>query len=304
MAPRVDVVCVAYGSVVGLEAVLRAAGSELTGSIVLVDHGAPGSRELASGLGAVWLLDQSNPGFGSGQNRGVAAGDAELLLLLNPDCVMHPGALEAGVAHLDHHPTVAMVQGIITNEITRLPERSQGIELGPLHLWGRAIGARRLLRVGFVRSMTQRWGRLSDHVERVPDAPIEVETLAATAVLVRRAAFESIGGFDSNYFLYGEDLDLCRRLRSAGWALVALPVPWATHVSGGSSSGWVARELSWWEGTMQFAARSWRWPAFLGGLAAASLRATAIAVRSPRDSGDALRRLVLHPVKWRGTRSN
>ena len=98
---------------------------------------------------------------------------------------------------------------------------------------------------------------LRDHVERVPSAAEDVETLAAVSILVRRDAFDAIGGFDERYFLYGEDLDLCRRLRGAGWRLVSLPVAWASHHSGASASGWWDRELRWWEGTMQFAAHWW-----------------------------------------------
>ena len=95
---------------------------------------------------------------------------------------------------------------------------------------------RRLLAHASVRGVFSRVGALADHVERVPTRPVAVESLAATCVLVRRRALDQIGGFDESYFLYGEDLDLCRRLRNHGWRLVALPHRFAQHDGGASSS--------------------------------------------------------------------
>ena len=124
-------------------------------------------------------------------------------------------------------------------------------------LVGRAVAARELLALRPVRSPARRTVATGDHVERVPTSATDVESLAATALLVRREAFDAVGGFDPTYFLYGEDLDLCRRLRRAGWRLVALPVAWAGHANGASSASSWAREVDWWRGTLTFAARWW-----------------------------------------------
>ena len=126
----------------------------------------------------------------------------------------------------------------------------------------------------------------------MPDGPTSVEALAATAVLVRRDAFDQVGGFDAGYFLYGEDLDLCRRLRDAGWELVALPVPWADHDSGGSAASAWTRELDWWQGTMRFAARWWSRPAWRLAQGAAFVRWLRLALRHPRGAKAAWRALL------------
>ena len=299
----VDTVIVAYRSedVIG-QVVTTAAG--LGGRVVVVDNGDGGSAGVAGALGATVVTDPSNPGFGAGQNRGMALTTSRYVLLCNPDAEVDPDAVRAGVAFLDGHPDVAAVQGAIVNRATGAPERSAGVELGPVHLAGRAIGARGLLRHPWVSAMAGRSGVLRDHAQRVPAEPVEVEALAATALLVRRSAFESVGGFDESYFLYGEDLDLCRRLRGAGWRLVTVPAVWATHTSGGSSdSGW-SREVAWWQGTMRFAATWWGTTDWFEGLAAASVRWARLAVADPRHARGALRAMVVEPVRYRSRRGS
>ena len=177
----------------------------------------PNGRAAA---GARVVCDPANPGFGAGQNRGVAATSAPFVLLLNPDAQADGAGVESGVQWLRSDPRIGAVQGVITNRTTGLPERSQGRELGPVHLLGRALGLRRLLRFAPVRAVSHRIGLFADHVERVPVVPVPVESLAATALLVRREAFTAVGGFDESYFLYGEDLDLCHRMRADSWTLL------------------------------------------------------------------------------------
>lgn len=296
----VDVVSVAFGAGPDLEAAIRSVlGSAVVRSVTVVDHGSPDAGSVAARTGATCVRDATNPGFGAGQNRGAALGSAELILVLNPDCVMHPGALEDGVDFLESHPDVAMVQGAIANDATGEVERSQGVELGPIHLWARALGLRRLIGIGIVRRAANRSRTLRDHVERTPEGPTRVQQLAATAVLLRRSAFDAVGGFDDGYFLYGEDLDICRRLRTAGWSLVSLPRPWGRHVGGQSSAGWARRELVWWEGTMRFAARWWGSSAFVAGMAAAVLRCASLILLTRREVASSTRRMVVSPLRTR-----
>jgi len=297
----IDTVIVAYRSeeVIG-QAV--AAAQSLGGDVVVVDHGDGASARLAAAAGAVAIHDPSNPGFGAGQNHGLAFTASAYVLLCNPDAEILTEAVAAGADLLLSRPEVAAVQGVIVNRATGAPERSAGVELGPIHLMGRAVGARGLLRRRWVSALARRSGTLRDHAERVPEGPAEVETLATTAVLMRRAALDAVGGFDQSYFLYGEDLDLCRRLRLAGWRLLTVPPVWATHTSGGSAeSGWT-RELAWWGGTMQFAAAWWETPAWCEAVAAAVTRWTRLAFRRPALARPALRSLVLEPMRYRAGR--
>lgn len=294
----VDVVLVAYRSedVIG-QAVERARA--LGGTTVVVDHGDGASAARAASAGAVAIHDPSNPGFGTGQNRGIAFTDSELVLLCNPDAEIVPEAVLAGAALLRDRPDVAVVQGAIVNRATGEPERSAGIEVGPVHLLGRALGAKALLGIPAVASLARRSSVLRDHAERVPAGPAEVDSLAATAVLVRRSALDGIGGFDESYFLYGEDLDLCRRLRAAGWKLLAVPDVWATHTSGGSAHSSWHREASWWRGTLQFGAGRWSGPAWSVAMVAAVVRWARLAIGHPGHAPAAFRALVADPLRRR-----
>lgn len=301
MIDRLAVVIVGYDSAAVIRSCVDGARA-LSGvtEIVVVDHGDDGTAVVAEAAGARVLRCPGNPGFGAGQNRGVRETDAPYVLLLNPDAVVDPDGIAAGLAVLVADGTVAAVQGCIVNRATGATERSQGRELGPVHLYGRALGLKRWLRLAPVRAVARRVGAVADHAERIPDGPQRVESLAATAVLVRRAAFEAVDGFDESYFLYGEDLDLCRRLRRAGWSLVAVPDRFAVHESGASAANRVARELTWWRGTMQFAATWWpeaRWRAAVG---AAVVQAGLLALRHPTRAGQAWREIVVAPVRARG----
>jgi GT2 family glycosyltransferase len=249
-------------------------------TVVIVDHGDGRCAELARTAGAIGLCDPTNPGFGAGQNRAVAATSTPYVLLLNPDAELDPAGVASGITFLETNPDVAMVQGVITSDRTGHPERSAGRSLGPLHLLGRALALRR-----FASRVPKRLLRslgLADQVDRVTAAPADVETLAATAVLVRRSAFDAVGGFDTAYFLYGEDLDLCRRLRLAGWRIVTLPVAWARHRDGATSHSWAGRELHWWRGTLQYAAREWSTPAWAVARVAGGIHALRLLAVRPR----------------------
>jgi GT2 family glycosyltransferase len=294
----VDTVLVAYNSEDVVGRALALAG-ELGGRVVVVDHGDGASAWLAATRGAVAIHDPTNPGFGAGQNRGVAFTDSEFVLLCNPDAEIVPAAVLAGVELLRSRPDLAAVQGVIVNAATRQPERSAGVEVGPVHLLGRALGAKALLGLPAVAALARRSSLLRDHAERVPPGPVEVDSLAATAVLVRRSALDAVGGFDESYFLYGEDLDLCRRLRAAGWRLLALPEVWATHASGGSAhSGW-HRESNWWRGTLQFGAGRWSRPAWTVAVLAAAIRWMRLAVRHPIHAPATFRALVRDSLRQR-----
>lgn len=301
MTKSIDAVVVAYRSEDHIEECIEALQRiEGLASLVVVDNGDGESARRAAAVGARTLHDPSNPGFGMGHNRGVACGAAEYLFLVNPDALVVPDPVREGVALLKSRPDAAAVQGVIVNAATGSPERSQGRELRPVHLLGRAFALRSLLRFRPVRFLTGLAPAVSDHVDRAPTSVSETEWLAATAVLMRRAAFEQVGGFSDDYFLYGEDADLCHRLRASGWRLLAHPAQWAIHQGGASAATSVDREITWWNGTMTFAARWWSPSAWSVALLASLLVGARLMIRSPSDAGRVASFMIADP--WRKRR--
>jgi len=303
MTAVLDVVVVAYGSrdVIG-DCVDAARGLPGVREVVVVDHGSDDAGAVAASRGATVLRDETNPGFGAGQNRGVGVGSAPYVLLLNPDAMPKSCGVSDAVALLDRDKRVGAAQGVIMNRASGQPERSQGRELRSWHLIGRSIGARWLLDVRVIGMAVAHITPIADHVRRVPGAEQRVESLAATALVVRREAFEQIGGFDETYFLYGEDLDLCRRLRDSRWDLVSLPIVGAWHESGGSSESVVEREMYWWNGTMQFAARHWGPGEWVLAVTAAAVQWARLVSEEPRLWRRTGRALLAEPFRERRRR--
>ncbi len=154
-----------------------------------------------------------NLGFGAAHLLAAKAGlmawpDTDFLLLLNPDCALAPGALEVLVARLEAQPSLGAVSPALFHD-DGAPQATHGPAF--FHGASRAHGS-----VG---------------------GP--AEWLSGACLLVRREAWDAVGGFDPRYFLFYEDDDLCLRLQRAGWGCWYEPAARATHARGtGSQPSW------------------------------------------------------------------
>jgi N-acetylglucosaminyl-diphospho-decaprenol L-rhamnosyltransferase len=226
--PRVGAVVVNHNAGPALlecVASLRRAGID---DVVVVDNAScDGSLEaLALADAAVVLLPTGkNLGYGKAANLGVARLDEELILICNPDLVVEPGACEHMVAALEHDGAVAVVGPLLLE-----PN-------GTCYPSARAFPS---LGVGFLHAFVglfwpqnpwSRRYRREDELALTQDP----DWVSGACMLVRRTAFASVGGFDEGYFMYVEDLDLCWRLRRAGWAVCYEPAARVTHVQGAST---------------------------------------------------------------------
>lgn len=164
-----------------------------------------------------------NLGFAAGCNRGIAAATTPLVALLNPDAFAEPGWLDALVAAAAAHPECA------------------------------AFGSRQMLagRDGILDGIGDRW-HLSGLAWREGHGlplrerdrkPREIFSPCAAAALYRREALLGVGGFDEDYFCFGEDVDLGYRLRLAGYRARYVPDAVVAHVGGASSEGQMATYL-------------------------------------------------------------
>ncbi len=204
---------------------LRADGVK---EIVVVDNSSVdgSAAALAAVDPAVFLPTGSNLGFGSAANVGAGATSGPLLLVMNPDAVVEAGAVGAMVEALDSDDGLAVVGPRVDNpDGTRYPSARRFPELGV------AVGH---AFVGLVRPdnrFTRRYKMLD--VDR--EVAANVDWVSGTCMLVRRSAFEAVGGFDADYFMYVEDVDLCWRLHRAGWQVGYEPKARVVHTVGASS---------------------------------------------------------------------
>ena len=174
----------------------------------------------------VVLPTGGNLGFGAGANRGVAAVHADYILLLNPDTLVEPGTVKVLADALDRDPRLALVGPRVENlDGSLYPSARTFPSLGD------AIGHAFLGFVNPANAFTRRYRMLDwDHA-----LPRDVDWIAGTCMLLRRAAFDAVGGFDEQYFMYVEDVDLCWRLWRAGWRIAYEPAGRVVHTIGVSS---------------------------------------------------------------------
>ena len=189
-----------------LLACVRSLRDEGVREIVVVDNDSrdeSGPALAAADPEARFLPAGSNLGFGTAANRGVAVTGASRVLVLNPDAVVEPGCVKALVAALDGDDALAVVGPRVDNpDGARYPSARRFPDLGVAA--GHAF-------LGLVRPrnrFTTRYRML----DRDPDAAGEVDWVSGTCMLVRRSAFDAVGGFDEACFMYVEDVDLCWRL--------------------------------------------------------------------------------------------
>lgn len=221
---RVGVVVVNYnaGAWLGrcIEA-LRPPGAAFP-DIVVVDNGSV-DDSLAGIDDGRTRIDRAgrNLGFAAGINRGAAQLDSDYLLLLNPDCRLTPAALAELAAELDRHPDVGLAGGRVVG-LDGAEQRASRRRLpAPGRIW------RELL--PFVGDGIDLSGTPP------PDAAIEVEAVSGACMLLRRRAFDAVGGMDEGFPLHFEDLDLFARLRQAGWRIRWTPAATIEHAGGRST---------------------------------------------------------------------
>lgn len=238
-AGRIDAIVVDHsaGDVLGTcVRSLEAAGAD---RIVVVDNAVPpgaSARALLASIGAASRAEVvetgANVGYGSGANRGAATSAAELILICNADVVVESGALGVLADALDAEGALAIV-GPRVNEPdgTRYPSARRFPSL--TESAGHALAG--LVVPGNRFTRRYRMEHLGEEGSTGPGPSTKVDWVSGSCMLVRREAFEDLGGFDESYFMYGEDVDLCWRAHRAGWSVGYVPAAAVTHHGGVST---------------------------------------------------------------------
>ena len=228
MTTPVALVTVAFHSEELLPPFLDSVGP---GIPVVVVNNVPGDPSIVAAVGDranVRLLEAgSNLGYGKGMNLGAAnADDSEWLLLSNPDLSFSEGAVDELLRVANESPNVGVVgpliltpSGEIYPSARRLPSLRNGV--------GHAVFS------PFWRGNPWTAAYLADREN--PPRQREAGWLSGACLLVRRDAFDEIGGFDDKFFMYFEDVDLCARIARTGRRIIYAPSAAVTHIGGQST---------------------------------------------------------------------
>lgn len=231
-APTIDrlgVVTVSFGSDMVLPAFLSSVSA--ADRPVIVADNAPhvgDSASIARDHDARYLAVPDNPGYGAAVNLAVQMlpGDIEWVLISNPDVVVHPGAIELLLSRAASDPAIGAVgPRILTSDRRTYPSarRIPSLRTGAGHAVFAAVWP------------SNPWSRAYRNDGDV-SGPRDAGWLSGSCLLVRRSAFAEIGGFDTGYFMYFEDVDLGYRLGRAGYRNVYSPDAVVTHTGAHSTS--------------------------------------------------------------------
>ena len=177
---------------------------------------------------AHYVRYSDNPGYGTAVNRGRRGIVTPYMLVLNADTEVRAGTLEALSAYFDEHPRVGLVGPRLRDPTGQL-EPSCYPRATPWQLFMEESRLGRLVR--FIPWIRHRHPRTWPH-----DHDRRVEWVLGAALALRMLAFDEVGGFDGSYFLYYEEVDLCERLRDAGWEVHFTPSAEVVHVGAASTS--------------------------------------------------------------------
>jgi N-acetylglucosaminyl-diphospho-decaprenol L-rhamnosyltransferase len=208
------------------ECVRRLLASTLSMELILVDNasldGVPPAIERAHAHDARLkvIYNHKNIGFGPAVNLAAKQAHGHVLLVLNPDCLLQEDDLQRLLELSASRPKAGLIGAVVCDDDGRPDPAS----------WRRDPLLRRSL-----NSMFGRGGEKVNMEQAIPAEVIEVEAVSGALMMLTREMFQRVGGFDEEYFLHCEDLDLCRRVRDIGYQ-VLLAGDVRVHHGKGSSS--------------------------------------------------------------------
>lgn len=227
---RIAVVVVNYhtGAVLG-DCLRRALANPEVAELALVDNGSPPGEidELLAEINDRRLLRLDlphNPGFAVACNRGARMTHSPWLLFLNPDCLLETDSLRRLALTTANRPELGALGAALVDVKGQVDPASLRRDPFP----ARAIASALCLdRLGWADGVAM----------PIPsaDAPLQGDAISGALMLVRREAFVATRGFDEGYFMHGEDLDLCRRIREVGYEIWMDPAVRVLHIKGVST---------------------------------------------------------------------
>jgi len=173
------------------------------------------------------IQNDRNVGYGSAVNQAAARAAGEYLLIMNPDLVLRTETVAELTGFLDHRPEAAACGPMLLTPEGKFRFESRRRFPTPWNSIGYFLGLTRLF------PSSRLLGDYHSHWLS-PDLEITTDSLSGSCMMVRKCAFDQVGGFDEDYFLFGEDIDLCWKLRKAGHEIWYVPSAVVAHIKGAS----------------------------------------------------------------------
>jgi len=214
-----------------LDSIVRNSFPNVQIEIIVVDNGsADGSPQMVK-KEFPWvnlICSPKNLGFAGGNNLGLKEARGELVLFLNSDTQLLPGALKKSIEFMKSDPKIgAMTPKTMLFSGGMDPDCHRGFPT-PWASLTYFLGLEKL----FPKS--EIFGQYHKFYEDL-SRPHEIDAGFGTFMLVRREVIEQVGEWDESYFFYGEDLDYFYRIKQAGWKVMFYPKPLLLHHKGASS---------------------------------------------------------------------
>jgi GT2 family glycosyltransferase len=230
MTPLLSLVIVTYNSSRHIDACLESAATTLPPldyETLVVDNASPDGTAsvVRQRWSAVRVIDAAgNVGFACATNIGIRQSSGAFVLALNPDTVLHPGAVRRLLDRLESRPDVAVVGPRLIDGHGRA-ELSFGSMIGPFSELRQKL---------LVRGNDRGVPIIRDYVQRLTRRPRAVDWVSGACLLVRRSEAEAVGLFDERYFMYAEDVDFCAAIRARGRKVLFVPEAVVSHFRGQS----------------------------------------------------------------------
>ena len=228
-----SILVVTYNSAPLVDALLNELAEQTRGlnaEVVVVDNASHDGTADAVALrhpGVRLVRSPQNLGFAAGNNLAAAHARGRVLLLLNPDALPEAGCVARGLALLDSHPQVGLAGARLLAEDGRTQPSARMFP---------TLAREAFVLCGLAARYPQSrlFGRLDrGWADPAEDAP--VDWVPGAFALIRRSLFDHLGGFDERFFLYYEEVDLCRRIAAAGWRVQYWPALRVHHIGGVSA---------------------------------------------------------------------
>lgn len=194
--------------------------------IIVVDNGSEdGSVAMVRNqFPMVFLIENKhNSGFATANNQAIRCAHGQNVLLLNPDTVVMPDALDALIQFIENTPIAGAAGSMLLN-----PDGTLQHSCHPAPTLGRELW--RLFHLDALHPLAlypmNRWPI---------DLPRAVDTVQGASIIVRREMVDEVGVFDDSFFMYSEEVDWCLRIRRAGWQIYWVPGSRVVHYGGQST---------------------------------------------------------------------